>query len=469
MLTEHMDIECRQPEPLALQCDYRILSGADLVSAAAGYAGIIVEGEQTVDPLTADGTTAIMFLVDTSDPGRRAVVARNREHIARMVESGGPRDVYGLAAFDSELEMLCEPGCTGADVTSSTERLFAKGRTTELYRNLLETIKRLSAFDAERRQIVLMSDGLAEDLAYHHEDVVKAARKARIVISTVGYPRSVAQSVALQNLRRLSEETGGLFVAASATDYDIPASFFGRVISVIDGGGRLEFDLGNFQRNDATGDIELSLAFQTTERSFLVPATVVVPDAKLDVATDAVDSSVVRAPSAARHLATPTVPSVRPVSAWFWYGLPAIVFSAILASAIGYALAVRRRRDGHPDPTKHAIPHAFLVLADNEKMRYKVDHTPWRIGRGRNNDLTLDDSSVSRLHAEIRRDALGQFTVQDLDSLNGVFVNDEAVTMTHLDEKDRVDIGEVGFIFTMHDEDYARQDATILIRTRTPS
>jgi hypothetical protein len=40
--------------------------------------------------------------------------------------------------------------------------------------------------------------------------------------------------------------------------------------------------------------------------------------------------------------------------------------------------------------------------------------------------------------------------------------------MCHLGEKDRVEIGDVSFLFTMHDEDYAKQDATVLIHTRNP-
>jgi hypothetical protein len=169
---------------------------------------------------------------------------------------------------------------------------------------------------------------------------------------------------------------------------------------------------------------------------------------------------------------TPAVPppSQKSAWAWFWYGLPAMVFSAILAVSVGYAVLARRRRDGSELRTiDHPFPHAFLVAMDKGNLRHRIDHTPWRIGRSRNSELPLDDTSVSRLHAEIRRDALGQFTVQDLDSLNGVFVNGEAIDLAHLDEGDRVEIGDVCFTFTLHDEDYARQEPTILVRTRTPT
>ena len=68
----------------------------------------------------------------------------------------------------------------------------------------------------------------------------------------------------------------------------------------------------------------------------------------------------------------------------------------------------------------------------------------------------------------MRRDALGLFTVQTLESLNGVFVNGDPLDMTHLEENDRVEIGEVAFVFTLHDEEYEQQEPTAFIHTLTP-
>ncbi len=473
-LTEHMDIECRQPEALSLHCDYRILSGADLISSLAEHSQISVAGEiSTIRPDYDDTVTATLFLVDTSDPARESVITKNRDHIQHMVALGSSHHVYGLAAFDSLLEMLCDLGCSNTEIIEASNHLQAKGKTTELYRNLLEAIKELRAFDAARRQIILMSDGLAEDLAYYHEDVIAAARSERIVISAIGYPRSVPQSVALQTLRRLSEETGGLFIQASNLDYQVPDTFFTRAMSAIDDGGRVSFSLDALQQQGVEGNVELSLAFQTTEQSFAVLVPVSLPVFEAAAESPAADRVIADTSPVGQLPATPDS-AMAPTSGssswnWFWYGLPAMVFSAFLAVALAYALMTRRRREEHSQfRPSQSTPHAFLVSADNDQIRYKIDQTPWRIGRSRSSNLTLDDTSVSRLHAEIRRDALGQFTLQDLESLNGVFVNGEAVEMTHLDENDRVEIGDVAFVFSFHDEDYSQQEPTVLVRTITP-
>lgn len=473
-LTEHLDIECRQPEPYQLACDYRTLSGENLTGAAAEYAGVISTGEL----LRADAqaaATAILFLVDTSDPARAATVAKNREHIRKIIGVAQPQQVFGIAAFDSDLEVLCGIPCANGDVDNSLAALIAKGHTTELYRNVLGAIKVLKAVPAERHLLVLMSDGQAEDLAYHHEDVIAAARREKVVISSIGYPRSVAQSIALQTLRRLSEETGGLYSPASHIDNEIPPAFFSRIVTAIESGGRVTFDLDVFKQNDVHGPIDVSLAFQTVERNFLVLVPVMMPAAPAAETPPEPIAKPVPQPAAA--LPGP-LPHVAPAPAdfgntawsWFWYGLPAIIFSVILAVTVLYAsIARRRREEKRQQAIEQSATHAFLVSATNEDRRYRIDHTPWRIGRGRNTELPLEDTSVSRLHSEIRRDALGQFTIQDLDSLNGVFVNGEPIDMAHLDEGDRVEIGDVGFIFTFHDEDYARQEPTVLVRTITPT
>ena len=45
------------------------------------------------------------------------------------------------------------------------------------------------------------------------------------------------------------------------------------------------------------------------------------------------------------------------------------------------------------------------------------------IGRSRECDIVLDDSNVSRKHAEIRPGTKGRWTIADLGSTNGVRVN----------------------------------------------
>jgi ABC-type multidrug transport system ATPase subunit len=71
-----------------------------------------------------------------------------------------------------------------------------------------------------------------------------------------------------------------------------------------------------------------------------------------------------------------------------------------------------------------------------------------RIGRTDDNDLVLDDLSVSRNHAELRRVGETTYEIVDLGSHNGTFVNGQRVTSARLTEKDIVGIGNATFRLT---------------------
>ena len=62
-------------------------------------------------------------------------------------------------------------------------------------------------------------------------------------------------------------------------------------------------------------------------------------------------------------------------------------------------------------------------------------------GRDSGSDIFLDDITVSRKHAEIRRTASG-FTIYDKGSLNGTFVNRNRVDSTPLKNGDEIQIGK---------------------------
>jgi len=63
------------------------------------------------------------------------------------------------------------------------------------------------------------------------------------------------------------------------------------------------------------------------------------------------------------------------------------------------------------------------------------------IGRSPHSDIFLDDVTVSRHHARIIRDESG-FLVEDLNSLNGTYVNRKRIERHRLSEADELQIGK---------------------------
>jgi FHA domain/zinc-ribbon domain len=70
------------------------------------------------------------------------------------------------------------------------------------------------------------------------------------------------------------------------------------------------------------------------------------------------------------------------------------------------------------------------------------------IGRSPECDIFLDDVTVSRKHAELTH-ASHRWTIRDLGSLNGTFVNRKRIETADLEDDDEVQIGKYRLTFLL--------------------
>ncbi|HKH47930.1 MAG TPA: adenylate/guanylate cyclase domain-containing protein [Thermoanaerobaculia bacterium] len=77
---------------------------------------------------------------------------------------------------------------------------------------------------------------------------------------------------------------------------------------------------------------------------------------------------------------------------------------------------------------------------EGEERTYTLTGDRIRLGRGSDNDVVLPDVSVSRYHAEIRRETNG-WVIQDLKSTNGVELNRGPIERAPVHTGDRLGIG----------------------------
>ena len=160
-----------------------------------------------------------------------------------------------------------------------------------------------------------------------------------------------------------------------------------------------------------------------------------------------------------------------PLENWLWYGIPVALFILIILTIATFFISIRRQNKNQVTTVNYpeVKPYAFLITQDETKARYPITRTTCRLGRSKNNEITLRDTSVSRRHAEIHRESGDEFTLIDLNSLNGVFVNNEKIGRYKLKEGDVIEIGDIGLRFTLMPTDYQFEEDTIMQDTKVPS
>ena len=95
----------------------------------------------------------------------------------------------------------------------------------------------------------------------------------------------------------------------------------------------------------------------------------------------------------------------------------------------------------------NSTPSLHLLNGSDPGRRVEL-RGPMLVGRLPECDLQIEDSSVSRRHARITERA-GGWSIEDLDSTNGVRVNGTNVRQTSLQSGDTIELGGVRMTFAM--------------------
>lgn len=144
--------------------------------------------------------------------------------------------------------------------------------------------------------------------------------------------------------------------------------------------------------------------------------------------------------------------------------IPGFEFQEPGASDESPALAVPFSEDGATQVASSAHVDARLVFkpGDANVTELSIGSQEISIGRGSTCSVVLNDKKSSRKHAIIRRAGVA-FTIRDLDSANGVFVNGERIAASQdveLSGDALIQIGNIEFQLIATSKEYAQQAPT---------
>ena len=135
--------------------------------------------------------------------------------------------------------------------------------------------------------------------------------------------------------------------------------------------------------------------------------------------------------------------------------LPAFPSGPEVTSVISVTPGAVLESDGDFSPDAHQgavdalTPGSALLVVKrgpNAGSRFLLDQDVTTAGRHPDSDIFLDDVTVSRRHVEFRREATG-FSVFDVGSLNGTYVNRERIDSAALSGGDEVQIGKFRLVY----------------------
>jgi len=90
-----------------------------------------------------------------------------------------------------------------------------------------------------------------------------------------------------------------------------------------------------------------------------------------------------------------------------------------------------------------------IIKGPNIGDKFLINKSKFTIGRNPESDIFLDDITVSRKHAVLKK--VGKdFRIKDSGSLNGSYINGEIVENAALKDGDRIQIGKYIFLFFCH-------------------
>ncbi|GEM_PF-6506887 len=112
----------------------------------------------------------------------------------------------------------------------------------------------------------------------------------------------------------------------------------------------------------------------------------------------------------------------------------------------------------------------IVVVTAKGRFEHEVDKNYISIGRSKDNDIIIDDLSVSRKHAILEKDETGKLYLTDLNSSNGTYINNIRIKeKTPVTSNDQILLGKATMIIEAIDsEDFqgtVRVDASKIRET----
>lgn len=106
------------------------------------------------------------------------------------------------------------------------------------------------------------------------------------------------------------------------------------------------------------------------------------------------------------------------------------------------------------------MPSIHIIAKDGRIYDYTISKNETIIGRGKDSDIVLKDTTISRNHARIKK-SNRDYSIIDLGSFNGTWVNGKSIQNVTLHHNDQIKIGLTKLIFKDHQDQFESSDVLV--------
>lgn len=428
----------------SVTCNVHATEAATFQGMKATIKGRSEPLEASFKPFDAkNDASSVMFLIQVLEPQRTRTAQQMADAVIKIAEARDGKRRFAAYSFANDLNLVAGFDANKADFEKAVRGIRSVSLPTQLYQTALDAIDKLAKEPGERKSLVIVGDGNSDDTGYTHEQVVQAAKQAGIAIHTLGYVEVTAEMPRFQLLRRLAEDTGGFRREVRQTRdgrFTLTPKF---ASEVLENGGTVKISL-----KEPPGPLTLALSADLGNgRTEAVEHMVTIPaPAKPEPPVKPVEK-----PQSWEERAAAWVKENRYISYAIGLGL--------LLASFGFLLFAFGRKNPAPGPVTtatsavspdkgKAVVYGWLEMLDGNATRHPLNTTNVRIGRHRDNDVCLQNDSISRRHAVLHYNAdHKRFVITDLGTENGVLVNNVRQKSHELSDGDLIELGEVRLRF----------------------
>jgi hypothetical protein len=384
-------------------------------------------------------------------------------------------------------QTLASCGSDEGKLKAAVQAVQLSAGSQRVARGLQNIVTDFQADPADRHYIIFLTIGRFDDPSGAFDELTKSAKAANVKICPVGFNDGQGQA-GFDALADVAAATQGFIINSEREtakgEFPLPSERISDLMDYVISGAK-----GTFRLPDVSFPATVGFTVKTTygkiynaeyqlNQAAAAPVTATTPATNAPSATvPSTNAPSTNAPSGttpAAHPATTTAPATpAPFNLMTWINANPEAAAGIGLGAvivIGLVIYFVSRRSvpkasivfpENPEPTADDVTMqretpafaateeptlAWLVVGDN---RYPLGTKPVRIGRKSDNDIVLDDDSVSQYHAEIVRRE-NSFVVLDRGSSNKVLISGRPVSRETLHDGDVIVLGEIRLRFELN-------------------